>query len=53
MRKIDRLKSIFRTIELSLITMVALDIANNFWFWLAFGAAMIFDYWIDWEVYHE
>ena len=46
MNKTDKLRSVFRTLELTLITMLALDI-KNFAFWIVCGSAVILDACID------
>ena len=47
MAKIDKLRSVFRTIELTMIAMLALDVTTNFVFWTAFALALILDVCID------
>ena len=42
MNKTDKLRSAFRTFELTLITMLALDV-ENFMFWIVWGIALILD----------
>ena len=44
--KTDKLKSVFRTLELALITMLALDV-KNFVFWIVLGFSLILDACID------
>lgn len=46
MNKTDELRSAFRTVELALITMLALDV-ENFMFWIVWGIASILDIGID------
>lgn len=44
--KTDKLRSVFRTFELTLITMLALDV-KNLLFWIVWGIALILDACID------
>lgn len=46
MNKTDKLRSVFRTFELTLITMLALDV-KNLLFWIVWGIALILDACID------
>ena len=46
MNKTDKLRSVFRTLELTLITMLALDVKNSV-FWIVWGIALILDVCID------
>ena len=46
MSKTDKLRSVFRTHELTLITMLALDV-KNFVFWIVLGFSLILDAFID------
>ena len=46
MNKTDKLRSVFRTLELTLITMLAIDV-KNFEFWIVWGIALILDVCID------
>ena len=46
MSKTDKLRSVFRTFELTLITMLALDV-KNLLFWIVWGIALILDACID------
>lgn len=46
MNKMDKLRSVFRTLELTLITMLALDV-KNFVFWIVWGITLILDACID------
>ena len=46
MNKTDKLRSVFRTLELTLITMLAIDVKNSV-FWIVWGIALILDAFID------
>ena len=46
MNKTDKLRSAFRTLELTLITMLAVDVKNSV-FWIVWGIALILDACID------
>ena len=46
MNKTDKLRSVFRTLELTLITMLAIDVKNSV-FWIVWGIALILDACID------
>ena len=46
MNKTDKLRSVFRTLELTLITMLAIDVKNSE-FWIVWGIALILDVCID------
>ena len=46
MNKTDKLRSVFRTFELTLITMLALDV-KNLLFWIVWVIALILDACID------
>ena len=43
----DKFRSAFRTIELTMIAMLALDVTTNFVFWITFALALILDVCID------
>ena len=42
-------RSIFRTLELTLITMIAIDAYHNACFWVVLGLCLLFDICIDFK----
>ena len=46
MNKTEKLRSVFRTLELTLMAMLALDVKNSM-FWVVWGIASILDVCID------
>ena len=47
MNKSKRFRSLFRTLEITMITMIALDYYNNALFWAVWGLCLITDIIID------
>ena len=49
MEKSKLQRSVFRTLDLTLISMIALDAYHNTCFWVVWGLCLLFDICIDWK----